>query len=532
MSTYVVVYETPAFGSHHFSPIFRSSSQELKTTIKKPKWVTELQQNALQNDLDTVILMINCAAAAKMFFDRHLVHKTSSFQYPKLCMLVSSTCQLVAICVASFSTLFFIILQLLFTFISYASQSWIYFTLEKVFGHTWKNMRVRCCQILYWPVFLQHNGFRSPSSVEYAEKVAVHRHSLWSSVAVDVLLGNLIGLTLLFHKECVCSWVTNLSSNVTNNLLRSGCVWLMGAPAGFKLNVELAGLLGMISLNAIQIWSTLWFFVGFLLEYYIKGLATLGIIFGATVPAALIIDTIALATLHISTLHWFISLLYSHQIHALAALWRLFRGRKWNPLRQRLDSYDYTVAQHVVGSLLFTPLLLLLPTTLVFYIFLTIMNTTIIFICMLIEIAISVIHATPYVKIILWLVRPKRFPSGVWFEIISCQNSGNGLAPETSYHMKEKSETPSSVLVSYLHSNLLKIGQLVLPDYRTVFCGVSGSYIASLAYGVLSGRRTPSSLRTGLPPQLPWMTIPYKLYWSICHDSVLSWMDCNCDAVL
>lgn len=187
MSTYVVVYETPAFGSHHFSPIFRSSSQELKTTIKKPKWVTELQQNALQNDLvklflmlfcafglcvycliyclalqmqDTVILMINCAAAAKMFFDRHLVHKTSSFQYPKLCMLVSSTCQLVAMCVASFSTLFFIILQLLFTFISYASQSWIYFTLEKVFGHTWKNMRVRCCQILYWPVFLQHNGFR------------------------------------------------------------------------------------------------------------------------------------------------------------------------------------------------------------------------------------------------------------------------------------------------------------------------------------------------------------------------------------
>lgn len=360
----------------------------------------------------------------------------------------------------------------------------------------------------------------------------MHRHSLWSSVAVDVLLGNLIGLTLLFHEECVCSWVTNLSSNVTNNLLRSGCVWLMGAPAGFKLNVELAGLLGMISLNAIQIWSTLWFFVGFLLEYYIKGLATLGIIFGATIPAALIIDTIALATLHISTLHWFISLLYSHQIHALAALWRLFRGRKWNPLRQRLDSYDYTVAQHVVGSLLFTPLLLLLPTTLVFYIFLTIMNTTIIFICMLIEIAISVIHATPYVKIILWLVRPKRFPSGVWFEIISCQNSGNGLAPETSYHMKEKSETPSSVLVSYLHSNLLKIGQLVLPDYRTVFRGVSGSYIASLAYGVLSGRRTPSSLRTGLPPQLPWMTIPYKLYWSICHDSVLSWMDCNCDAVL
>jgi hypothetical protein len=35
------------------------------------------------------------------------------------------------------------------------------------------------------------------------------------------------------------------------------------------------------------------------------------------------------------------------------------RGREWNPLRQRLDSFDYTVRQHIVGSLLFTPLLLL-----------------------------------------------------------------------------------------------------------------------------------------------------------------------------
>ncbi|KAH1194615.1 hypothetical protein GmHk_19G055374 [Glycine max] len=39
----------------------------------------------------------------------------------------------------------------------------------------------------------------------------------------------------------------------------------------------------------------------------------------------------ALATLHISTLHWFISLVYSSQIQALAAFWRLFSGRKWNP---------------------------------------------------------------------------------------------------------------------------------------------------------------------------------------------------------
>lgn len=98
----------------------------------------------------------------------------------------------------------------------------------------------------------------------------------------------------------------------------------MGVPAGFKLNTELAGILGMISFNAIQIWSTLWFHMGFLFIYFIKGLAISGIILGVTIPAALMIDMIALATLHVSSVNWFLSLLYSLQIQALAALWRLF----------------------------------------------------------------------------------------------------------------------------------------------------------------------------------------------------------------
>lgn len=162
--------------------------------------------------------------------------------------------------------------------------------------------------------------------MEYAEKAALHKHSMWSSLAVDLLLGNLIGLVLLYHAESACFYVLNFTDDVTNELLRTGCVWLMGVPAGFKLNTELARVLGMLSLNATQIWSTtLWVFVGLHFIFFIKGLAVLGIIFGVTIPAALVVDLISLATLHVSTLHWFISLLYSTQLQALASLWRLFR---------------------------------------------------------------------------------------------------------------------------------------------------------------------------------------------------------------
>lgn len=166
---------------------------------------------------------------------------------------------------------------------------------------------------------------RSISCVEDAEKAALQRHSTWSAMAVDLVLGNLIGLSLLFNTGDVYSWVLHFAKEFTNDILRSGCVWLMGVPAGFKLNTELAGVLGMVSLNVIQIWSTLWIFMASFIFYLIRAVAVMGITFGATVSASFVIDVITFATLHVTALHWAITLVYSHQIQALAALWRLFR---------------------------------------------------------------------------------------------------------------------------------------------------------------------------------------------------------------
>jgi hypothetical protein len=60
--------------------------------------------------------------------------------------------------------------------------------------------------------------------------------------------------------------------------------------------------------------------------------------------------------------------LYSLQVSGLVALWRLFLGRKHNPLRGRVDSCQYSPDQLFVGTLAFTILLFLLPTTFMYYI--------------------------------------------------------------------------------------------------------------------------------------------------------------------
>ena len=63
-------------------------------------------------------------------------------------------------------------------------------------------------------------------------------------------------------------------------------------------------------------------------------------------------------------------------MYGLQSLWRVFRGKKWNVLRKRVDTAIYDVDQLFVGTLLFTILLFLLPTTAMYYVvFATVSNS-------------------------------------------------------------------------------------------------------------------------------------------------------------
>jgi len=182
--------------------------------------------------------------------------------------------------------------------------------------------------------------------------------------------------------------------------------------------------------------------------------------------------------------------LFTFLVDLLIHAYVINRGRKWNPLRQRLDSYDYTVEQHVVGSLLFTPVLLLLPTASIFYIFFSILSSTIICLCIVLEIAISIIHSTPYAELILWLTRRQRFPAGLLFlpvssSFVSTDQDDASSERKTDHLVHVRSVT----LVSELHCNYHTLGQVIGPNYRKVFNVIALSFCKQLAYGVLSGAR-------------------------------------------
>ena len=82
----------------------------------------------------------------------------------------------------------------------------------------------------------------------------------------------------------------------------------------------------------------------------------------------------ALATLHLRALHIAMASVYTVYLSALSSLFKLFRGRKFNVLRQRVDSQDYDTEQLLLGTLFFTVLTFLLPTVAAYYTLATVLR--------------------------------------------------------------------------------------------------------------------------------------------------------------
>jgi hypothetical protein len=89
---------------------------------------------------------------------------------------------------------------------------------------------------------------------------------------------------------------------------------------------------------------------------------------GASFTLAIVIDIFKLITIH--TYFFFIYAFRIFQIEheSLNALFRLFRGKKLNPFRNRIDSYSYNVDQLFIGTLGFCIVFFLMPTVHLYFI--------------------------------------------------------------------------------------------------------------------------------------------------------------------
>lgn len=283
---------------------------------------------------------------------------------------------------------------------------------------TAQQIEIRLQQFCYWP--MQYLTLRQ-RKMDWASVTTSHPdyirfyNSLWL-VANDVIIGIAVGSYIIEQSDFLAYQINELLRRYTVEALQSSISWLMGQPAGLKLNGELAAFLGDLFLWVIDYWSSciemlspalpkmIWF-IGF------SSFA------GASMPLAMFSDLLSALTVHIYSFYLASARIYHWQLTILQSLFHLFRGKKHNVLRERIDSCDYDLDQLLVGTILFTLLFFLLPTVMVFYLNFAIARMMIISLKAGFDTMLSCLNHFPLFALMLRIKDARRLPGGIRFEL-------------------------------------------------------------------------------------------------------------------
>lgn len=131
---------------------------------------------------------------------------------------------------------------------------------------------------------------------------------------------------------------------------------------------------------------------------------------GASMPIALFSDLLSVLTLHIYSFYTASARIFNWQYIILLSLFQLFRGKKHNILRKRIDSCDYDLDQLLLGTILFTLLFFLLPTITMFYFTFACARMAIIALKAVLDTLLACLNHFPLFALMLRLKDPQRLP--------------------------------------------------------------------------------------------------------------------------
>ncbi|XP_070778971.1 LOW QUALITY PROTEIN: phosphatidylinositol N-acetylglucosaminyltransferase subunit Q [Enoplosus armatus] len=280
-----------------------------------------------------------------------------------------------------------------------------------------------CVQLSY-----RTEHMRALSSVKPAtgHTQFMRKANILVSFLVDVALGMLLIWWLYRdnHITMLANTLVPAADHVAKEL-EELLQWLMGAPAGLKMNRALDQVLGRFFLYHIHLWIS----YIHLMSPFIEGILWYGGLsacLGLTFALSLLSDMVALLTFHIYCFYVYGARLYCLKIYGLSSLWRLFRGKKWNVLRQRVDSCSYDLDQLFIGTLLFTILLFLLPTTALYYLVFTLLRLVVVLFQGVLHLSVDFINSFPLFAMGLRICRSYRLAEGVKFRVL-CEEPGTAL---------------------------------------------------------------------------------------------------------
>ncbi|WVR03731.1 hypothetical protein IAU60_000726 [Kwoniella sp. DSM 27419] len=273
---------------------------------------------------------------------------------------------------------------------------------------------LRISQALHAPGRLRR--LRSNFPVEARSRVYINFWNTVWLVANDLILGSCVRQILYLIpalQTALQAWIRQYLVEWPLYILS----WLNDWPVGLKLNTPLSQFFSSSLSVVISTWGS---YLEHLSSEYIPLLTTVlawSSFGGLALTLAVTTDLLSLLTLHLYLSYKLMRGICLWQLESLSGLWNLFRGKRWNVLRQRTDSYPYDIDQLFLGTLLFTVSAFLLPTVLTYTTLIAIIRCLLIVANKALGSAVSALNAFPLFELMLRLKEPSRVPGSIHFTL-------------------------------------------------------------------------------------------------------------------
>jgi len=302
-------------------------------------------------------------------------------------------------------------------------------------------LRFRVLCLLHWPALYRSSQLPpSPSAAYHASSLL-----LWSSVGsvvMDVLLGVLLCQLLWQYTAVLLSLVHEYSQLLHASFIASTVTHFQQQPAGLKLHPHLSSLFTHYVHTTLAVHSRL--VGGWQGEAVIRWLGAVGLL-GASMLLSLCSDALSVLTAHVDLLHMSFSFCYRLFLSLLSSLFLLFRGKKRNLLRNRIDTLAPSTPALLLGVPLFSVLLLLLPTVVVYYAFFAVVRLLLMGAQAMLWWLLATCNCAPWVGLAVWLLRRGGLPGGVQLERIPTDDTAQERVDGGGRLDSEESEQEATV---------------------------------------------------------------------------------------
>lgn len=240
---------------------------------------------------------------------------------------------------------------------------------SREYSATVSQLTFRWRQILSW--FDLYKQMKDESDPELRRRTELSLYTSISIVILDVVFGALTACIIIYSPHSLFKPIQRAYLYLDNHVLQSVVSWLMGSPAGLQMNRNLVIFLGTISLTVVSYWDAVILFL--ITSEYIDMEMRIAVVLsilsltGISVLLSALIDFSSIAFFHIFFVYAGVTRLWNLTVKVIFTFTHLFRGKKYNILKLRVDGHEFDIEQLILGTVFLSLVVFMLPTVFVFY---------------------------------------------------------------------------------------------------------------------------------------------------------------------